>query len=46
MGLIYHATAEYLAFREQVAILNENKEKYTSRLVAKFLLGFWKPTSA
>jgi hypothetical protein len=39
------AVAEYLAFREQVAILQENKEKYTSRLVAKFLLAFWKPVA-
>jgi hypothetical protein len=38
--------AEYLSYREQVAILAENKEKYTSRLVAKFLLGFWKPSMA
>ncbi|KIW03298.1 uncharacterized protein PV09_05510 [Verruconis gallopava] len=37
--------SEYLVFREQVAILNENKDRYTSRLVAKFLLAFWKPVA-
>jgi hypothetical protein len=37
--------AEFLSFREQMPILKDNKEKYTSRLVAKFLLAFWKPVA-
>lgn len=36
---------DYLNYREQIPILSENKEKYTSRLVAKFLMGFWKPSA-
>ncbi|KAF1983133.1 hypothetical protein K402DRAFT_396850 [Aulographum hederae CBS 113979] len=33
----------YLNERQHVGISTENKEKYTSRLVSRFLLSFWRP---